>query len=205
MRDRLRIHRPRSGIIVSEPGVGVMRVVVVVSILLMALGASGCVATSEGAATPFPTRPYALDVAAVDPCAALTVDQRNAMNLREGRAGTSHGGTSRGCTWPSNDGVGYTVQTFGENASVTLGAEATATVVTVDGFGAVQSSPPAQGTGLPFCQVVLDVADNASLRAQLQISPRGAKDTEHTTDSTCAQIREVASLMLETLHARQQR
>lgn len=180
-----------------------MRAVGAVFALLAALGVSGCAATFARAGNPFPPRPYTLDVATVDPCAALTDQQRNDLNIRESHAGTSHGGSSRGCTWPSADGVGYTIQTFNEHASVALGAEDSSRVVTVDGFGAVQSSPPAQGTHLPFCQVVLDIADNASLRAQLQVSPRGAEDAEHTTDSTCAQIREVASDMLHNLRAQQ--
>ena len=163
---------------------------------------TGC-SSASGSAAVFPDRPYSLDVAVVDPCSGLTDDQLEAMNLREGSAGTSHGGSSRGCTWPGDDGVGYSLQTFDSAASAALGAEPTSTVVTVAGFGAVQSSPPATATGLPFCQVVLDVADEASRGAPRHVGAPGAGRARHPVGSTCARIRAGAGLMLDNLRRRQ--
>ena len=173
-----------------------------VAVLLLVFVAA-CGTTVVDDPEPFSQRPFDLDVAAVDPCAAFTTQQRLDLKLREGRAGTSHGETSRGCTWSSEDGLGFNLQTFDQTASAAIGAEPTSTIVTVAGFGAVQSSPPAQGTGLPFCQVVLDVADDASLRAQLQVSPLAADAAQRTVDGTCAQVHDVAALMLENLRAQQ--
>lgn len=167
------------------------------------LGVASCTPVGTGSPDPFPERPYVLDVARVDPCAALTDRQRADLGVRQGRPGTSQAGTSRGCTWVSDSGLGWNLQTLADDASVAIGADPTSTVVTVGGVGAVQSSPPARGTGLPFCQVVLDVADGASLRAQLQIGPK-TPDGRYSVDSTCAQVHQVATLMLDNLRAQQQ-
>ena len=179
-----------------------MRKAVGVIAAAMALSATGCTGSADRSG-PFPARPYSINVAEVDPCSAFSDEQRAEFNLRSGSAGVAQGGTSQACTWPSNDGVGYSFQTLAVDAQAAIGAEPTSVIVTVAGFGAVQSSPPAEGTGLPFCQVVLDVADDASLRAQLQISPRGAETGRYTVDNTCEQVRRVAALMLDNLHAQQ--
>lgn len=178
---------------------GLIGLGIVISLAVVA----GCGASSGDIASPFAPRPFALDVSAIDPCASLTEQERDTLDLRTGLPGTSHGGSSRGCTWSSNDGLGYNLQTFDRHASAAIGTESTSQVVVVAAFGGVQSSPPAQGTGLPFCQVVLDVADNASLRAQLQVSPRGAALQQHTVETTCAQVRDVAATMLANLRAQQ--
>lgn len=112
-------------------------------------------ARRPGNRTPFPPRPHALDVARVDPCAGLDDRQRAELDLRPGRPGIAQGGTSPACNSPGNDGVGYNLQTLAVDATIAIGAEPTSTVVTVAGFGAVQSSLPAQRTGLPFCRIVL--------------------------------------------------
>lgn len=170
--------------------------------LVLVMGVSAC-GVARGPDDPFPERPYTLDVVRIDPCAALTDQQRAELHLRPGRAGTSQGGTSRGCTWVSRTGLGWNLQTLADDASGAIGAEPTSTVLAVGGFGAVQSSPPARGTGLPFCQVVIDVAEGAAVRAQLQVGP-GAPDAEqHTVEQTCEQVRAVAELMIDNLHARQ--
>lgn len=167
------------------------------------LGVTGCSGPVARQPDPFPPRPHVLDVARVDPCAGLDDRQRAELDLRPGRPGVAQGGTSRVCSWSGNDGVGYNLQTLAADATTAIGAEPTSTVVTVAGFGAVQSSPPAQGTGLPFCQVVLDVADGASLRAQLQVSPLAADAGQRTVDDTCRRVRDAAVLMLDNLRARQ--
>lgn len=175
-------------------------------VLLVLLGGvlSGCTSHARDDAGPFPPRPFPLEVTSVGPCAALTDLDIAAFNLRYGSSGISQGGTSRGCTWPGEDGVGVNLQTFDDkDATAAIGADPTSTVVTVAGFGAVQSSPPAQGTGLPFCQVVLDVADDASLRAQLQVSPLAEDAERRTVEDTCEQLRTVAAQMLENLRVQQ--
>ena len=164
-----------------------------------------CGDSHTGNERQLPARPYTLDIHQVDPCAALTEHQRAALDLRPGSGGTAQGGTSRGCAWISDAGLGYTFQTLTSDASSAIGAEPTATIVEVAGFGAVQSAPPAEGTGLPFCQVVLDVADGASLRAQLQVIPRAPDADRRTVDGTCADVREFAALVLDNLHAQQSR
>ncbi|MBP2367077.1 hypothetical protein JOF36_002773 [Pseudonocardia parietis] len=124
------------------------------------------------------------------------------LDLRTGRPGTSHGGTSRGCTWSGNDGLGYNLQTFEQHAASAIAGGQTS-VITVAGFGAVESTPPAPGTGLPFCQVVLDVADDASLRAQLQVNPSRPDAGRLTTEDVCTQLHDVAATMLANLRAQQ--
>lgn len=172
-----------------------------IATILFAVAACGEVGTEP--ADPFPPRPYMIDVARVAPCTALSEEQRTQLNLQYGSESTAQGGTSRACTWPGVDGVGYTFQTLAIDASEAVGAEPTSAVLTIAGFGAVQSAPPAQGTGLPFCQLVLDIADGASLRTQLQVSPQGAERRPHTVESTCAQIRDVTATMLANLRAQQ--
>lgn len=167
--------------------------------LLVALELTTGCAGHDDYREPFPERPYALDVSRVDPCAALTDQGREELDLRPGSANASHSGTSRVCTWSSNHGLGYNLQTFTDDASVAIGAEPTSQVITLAGFGAVQSSPPAQGTGLPFCQVVLDVADGSSLRAQLQVTPLAEHADRRTVEGTCAQLHAAATTMLENL------
>jgi hypothetical protein len=170
---------------------------------LAALGLTTGCAGDDDSREPFPERPYALDVSRVEPCAALADREREELDLRPGSANTSHSGTSRVCTWSGNHGLGYNLQTFSDDASVAIGAEPTSQVITLAGFGAVQSSPPAQGTGLPFCQVVLDVADGASLRVQLQVSPLAEDAGRRTVEGTCAQLHAAATTMLENLRAQQ--
>ena len=168
--------------------------------VVMSVSACGVASPPED---PFPERPYTLDVARIDPCAALTEQQRAELHLRPGRPGASQGGTSHGCTWVGTPGLGWNLQTLADEASSAIGAEPTSTVLAVGGFGAVQSSPPARGTGLPFCQVVIDVAEGAAVRAQLQVGP-GAPDAEHhTVQRTCERVRAVAELMIDNLHAQQ--
>lgn len=162
---------------------------------------TGCSTTTD-AAEPFPPRPFELDVRLVDPCSALSAEQRAGWALRAGRAGTSHGGTSRGCTWIGDDGLGYNLQTFDQPASAAIADDSTSSV-TVAGFGAVQSTPPAPGTGLPLCQVVLDVADDASLRAQLQVNPTMRNDRRITRDEVCGRLHDIAAQMLENLRVQQ--
>lgn len=125
------------------------------------------------------------------------------MGVRNGRPGKSHGGTSRGCTWVGNRGLGYNLQTFDIGAVATIGAEPTSTVVTVAGFGAVRSTPPAPGSGLPLCQVVLDVADGASLRAQLQANPTRDDSPPPTIDEVCARLGSTVTTMLKNLREQQ--
>lgn len=175
--------------------------VVTAAAVLCSMVLTGCGGTN--ATEVFPERPYLLDVDHVDPCSALTSQQVVELGLRTGSGGTAQGGTSHACTWPGRDGVGVTFQTLGVDAEVAIGAEPTSTVVTVAGFGAVQSSPPAQGTGLPFCQVVLDVADGNALRAQVQGTPLAPDAEDRTIDGTCEEVRRVAELMLRNLRTQQ--
>lgn len=180
-----------------------MRTALVPMIMALLLAVAGCGEVVTEPADPFPPRPYVIDVAQVDPCTALSESQRTQLNLQYGSESPAQGGTSRACTWPGMDGVGYTFQTLAVDASAAVGADPTSAVLTIASFGAVQSAPPAQGTGLPFCQVVLDVADGASLRTQLQVSPQGAERQPHTVETTCSQIRTIAAQMLENLRAQQ--
>ncbi|MEQ3553260.1 DUF3558 family protein [Pseudonocardia nematodicida] len=169
-----------------------------VAIVVGLTGLAGCATSSA-----FPERPYVLDVDLVDPCAALTDTQRETFGLRPGSVGTAQGGTSRACAWMGVNGVGFTFQTLASEAAVAIDAEPTSAIVTVAGFGGVQSSPPAEGTGLPFCQVVIDVADEASVRTQMQVTPVAPDADQRTVEDTCTQVRDVAAMMLDTLHSQQ--
>lgn len=167
------------------------------------LALAGCGTVSPGAEDPFPPRPFVLDLGAVDACSALTPAQRSDQSVGTGRPVTSQGGTSRGCTWLGAGDTGYNLQTLATDASTAVGADPTGTIVAVRGFGAVQSSPPAPGTGLPFCQLVVDTADGASLRVQTQIDPTGSGAGARTSATLCSELREVTAQMLDTLRARQ--
>ena len=116
---------------------------------------------------------------------------------------SSQDGTSRGCTWLGTGDTGYNLQTLATDATTAVDADPTSTIVSVQAFGAVQSSPPAPGTGLPFCQLVVDVADGASLRVQTQIDPTGGGAGARTSETLCADARAVTAQMLGTLRARQ--
>lgn len=180
-----------------------MRKRLVLCALTVLVGVSACAIDSTASVDPFPERPFVLDVAHVDPCTALGDREQVELDLKPGRPSISQGGTSRGCNWVSSTGLGWNLQTLAEDASVAVAAESTSTIVEVSGFGAVESSPPARGTGLPFCQVVLDVADGESLRAQIQVTPLAPDAEQHTTERTCERVRSVATLMLSNLHAQQ--
>lgn len=170
----------------------------------VALAGCGPVAGDEGRGGPtsFPDRRFELDVATLDPCDALGAEDRDRLGVRTTRPGTSQGGTSRDCTWSTRDGLGYTLQTFGvgaEEAFEPAGSE----IVDVAGVGAVQRRTSAPGTGLPLCQLVLDVGDAASLRAQLQVTPTAGAEASDSRRDICDRLRVDAAHMLENLRAAQ--
>lgn len=171
--------------------------------MALILGSTSCGQTGAIPPGEFPDRPFVLDVAQLDPCAALTDQQENEFALLPGRPGRSQDGTSRGCTWIGSSGLGWNLQTLADDAAGAIGAEPTSTVVNIAGFGAVQSSPPAQGTGLPFCQAVVDVADGAALRSQVQVVPDAPGVEQPTVEDACQELRQVTTLMLDNLHAQQ--
>ncbi|MFG1636989.1 DUF3558 family protein [Pseudonocardia alni] len=174
--------------------------------LAVAVVLTGCGATNRDAdrdgPTLFPARQFALDVTTLDPCDALGAEDRDRLDVRTTKPGRSQNNASRDCTWSTRDGLGYTLQTFdvsAEEAFETGNSE----IVDVAGVGAVQRRASAPGTGLPLCQLVLDVADAASLRAQLQVTPPGQADTSDGRRDICDRLRDDTARMLENLRAAQ--
>lgn len=154
--------------------------------------AAGCTAPPPG---PFPPRPYTITVESVDPCAALTTDQRSQRNLVGGRPDLSQGGTSRGCGWIDRAGRRLGIQTFPVPATAAIGPEAQ--IITIAGFGAVRSSPAEAGELTSFCQAVIDVADNASLRTQLEIDDYALDPPDDAV--ACRELEPITAQMLDTL------
>ncbi|ALE83156.1 hypothetical protein XF36_08295 [Pseudonocardia sp. HH130629-09] len=97
----------------------------------------------------------------------------------------------------------HTLQTFHVGAAQAF-EPGSSEIVGVARFGAVQRSLAAPGTGLRLWQLVLDVADTASLRAQAQVTPLAETDGAYTSRSICDRLRGEASRMianLRTAHA----
>lgn len=162
----------------------------------LAVTLPSCASPADRGGSPFRPRPYAVDVAVVDPCRALTPEQESLLRVLPGAPGVAMNGASRGCTWVERGRGGYNLQTLPVGAAEAL-TEPTARVVTVNGFGAAQSLPDRGGRGL-LCQVVLDVADGTALRVQYETRD-GAADPE----GACARVRTAAGRMLDTLRAQQ--
>lgn len=177
------------------------RLVIGLAVTVLLTGCGGTARNDEqDRPVSFPPRPFELDVTTVDPCDGLAPSDRARLGVRTTKPGTSQDGTSNDCTWSTRDGLGYTLQTFHVGAAQAF-EPGSSEIVEVAGFGAVQRSMAAPGTGLPLCQLVLDVADTASLRAQAQVTPLAETGGAYTSRSICDRLRGEASRMMANLRA----
>lgn len=176
-----------------------MRVAVGMAVLVLLL-ATGC--APEAPPDPFPPRPFAIDVAGLDPCRALTRAQIDALGPAPAqRSGQPivNGRPSRACGWtPALSGAGYSVQTIGVDAGDAVGAPNNS-VETVLGFGVVRA--PDLERSIPTCDYLIDAADGALIRItarSMDLAPDGSKAP---VPLLCEQAKALAVDVLTNLRA----
>lgn len=166
-----------------------------VAVLVLA----GCAPGDARSAAPFPLRPVDIDTTSIDLCETLRSDQLEALGVGPGEADASDlpSGPSRACMWSNyENGYNYTVQTIGGSAAAAIGAPATV-VDPVDGFGAVRAT--AHRTSAPLCELYLDVADDQTLRIQVQSTASSSSASAQSLDDVCAEATSAASGVLQNL------
>lgn len=180
---------------------GPARLLVPTSLLVGGILA-GCSSAPQTPPDPFPERPFAVDVAALDPCTTLTDEQVRGLGdgvTRSSGEPNVGGRPSRACGWlPAGGEYPGSVQTLGFDAAESIGAPGT-TLDSVSGFGAlrvVETEPS------PTCDLILDVADGASIRVTVQSFRREPDGGRTPPDLVCEQTRRLAEQVVDTLRAR---
>lgn len=159
----------------------------------------GCSSEETAAATPFPPRPATVDASGMRPCDLLAESQRIRIGLDAGSPGTSNvnGRPSPACTWLGDGAVDYNAQIIPVDAALAT-TEPGATIIVVDGFGAVQSRPAETFGGTPFCQVTVDAAAGQTIRIQARTRPG---EPPIGLDEQCRRAVDAASMVMTTVVA----
>jgi hypothetical protein len=167
------------------------------AVTLTLAGVLAACATPPAAPAPsLPSRPATLRVDHVNPCRLLTQDQRENLGMAAGQLYENDAATgARACSFDSATGDHDDASLFiGVRAkqSASAGLPNThPTQITINGYGALQISPPMTGSSVD-CALVIDVADGQSLQVEYQ-APTGDQD------ATCGQVRKVASMAVTNL------
>lgn len=156
------------------------------------------VATSS----PFPPRPAELPLDAVEPCALLSAAQRAQLGVSAGKSAeqTDELG-SRACLWAShgNPDNRWMAQLVGKRgANYALGSIEGAQVVTISGYGAVQTTSP-DANFRRHCILVIDVAEGQSLIAKYDNMAGDYPGIDH--EVACQLDRRAAEFMVGNLRA----
>lgn len=171
------------------------------SIALVATAAltAGCSTSTTPTGGPFPSRPAIVDSSRIPPCTLMSDPQRARLELRPGRPGNANvnGRPSSTCTWLGSGPVDYNAQFIPIDA-VEATTEPGATIIAINGFGAVQSVPGETFGGTPFCQVTVDTAESQAIRIQAKTRPG---DPPIGIDEQCRRAVEAASMVMTTVVA----
>lgn len=156
-------------------------------------GVSTAPTFAGGGAATLPPRPAPLPLAGQDPCALLDGAQPGAPRLPAGQPSADPDGPT--CGWRADDGGQWTGQLVTTKGAADALGNQDVTVVTVGGYGAVQS------TSRPFradqeCTLDVDVADGQDLRVEYNNPPTG---TGRTHQDACNQAGRLAAALLTTL------
>ena len=162
--------------------------------VLLAVVVGGVVLGGCGGADPadvFPDRPQDIDVAGLDPCAALTTAKQAELGVETGEPGQNDvdGARARNCGWNNFDsGSSYSVQLIGIDASQALGD--TRTVETVAGYGAVRQTQYTDSA--PMCALIIDIHDGQIMRVLAQTT-RWVDGRPRPIDEVCRDASTVAA------------
>lgn len=161
---------------------------------LAAAVTAGCTPAPGAPPDPFPPRPADIDIERVDPCATLTAEQRDALQVGVGRPGTAPvgGATTRACGWGSLDTpFDYSVQLIPQDAAGAVGSPE-AVVGATEGYGTVQITDRVET--FPLCEVLVDINDGELMRVQVQTVERQRGDgAPYPIDRVCEQAELVAT------------
>lgn len=129
----------------------------------------------------------------------LTPEQERSLKLRNETAGDTvvNGLPSPTCTWIGESGIDFNVQFIAIEAQVSASAPGSS-VARVDRFGAIQNVESSLSSGMPFCQLTIDVAQGQSIRVQALAGPGGPAPG---IDEQCRRANEVASMVMTTVVA----
>ena len=167
---------------------------------LAAAVTAGCTPAPAAPLDPFPPRPADIDIERVDPCATLTAEQRDALQVGVGRPGTAPvgGATTRACGWGSLDTpFDYSVQLIPQDASEAVGTS-NAVVGTAEGYGAVQITD--QVASYPLCELLVDANEGQLMRVRARaVERRRADDSPYPIDEVCGQAGLLAAEVIRTL------
>lgn len=154
------------------------------------------------AATPMPPRPAAVDVTGRQPCDLVDDTRRADLGLDAGRPGevTIDGKPSPTCTYLGRTPkIDSSVQFLPVPAADLARAPGVA-LDSMAGYGMVRSSDRSET--LPGCDIVVDIADDTSLRTQSQALATNLRDAGLTDSALCDRSRELADAVLAKLTAR---
>lgn len=170
--------------------------------LALVTSAALTVACSTGEAPrggPFPPRPVAVDSSTIAPCDLLSESQRSQLGLDDGSPGTAtvNGRPSPGCVWLGDGAVDYNAQFVPVDAALAT-TEPGATIIAVNGSGAVRSVPAETFGGTPLCQVTVDAAAGQTIRVQASTRPG---EPPIGIEAQCRLATEAASMVMTTVVA----
>jgi hypothetical protein len=172
--------------------------------LLAAMAVTGCTATVDGdpAAGPtgsqLPPRPSEVKVEDLDPCALLTADQLDQLDVSGGRFKPADRRGPDSCSWDRStreDGF----RSYLVGIDPTVGAELSlvpfAVVTTVTGFPAVLTHNQYRSYETQ-CIVILDVAPGQTVQVNYDYNgPR----LPLTREETCGKAQQAAEMVMQNL------
>lgn len=171
---------------------------------LMTVALAGCTSAPAQPTGPFPVRPAAIEVMRLDPCRALTAEQLAARGLQDARVERFDpelsAGTSHRCSWRDLSTVdfSYAVQMIPQSAAPAVGTDG-AVVGQVAGYGTVRLTEREQAS--PLCEILVDIADDALMRLQVQAVGVDRSGASPSIDRTCGEADRLAADAITTLRA----
>lgn len=154
------------------------------------------------AAAPLPPRPAVVDVTGRQPCDLVDDTRRAELDLDAGRPGevTIDGKPSPTCTYLGRTPkIDSSVQFLPVPAADLARAPGVA-LDSLAGYGMVRSSDRSET--LPGCDIVVDIADDTSLRTQSQALATNLRSAGLTDSALCDRSQKLANAVLAELTAR---
>ncbi|WP_224387510.1 DUF3558 family protein [Pseudonocardia sp. ICBG1293] len=179
------------------------RAAVVAALIGFALPLAGC-GSPPGSGSPtttalFPPRPVTVDVSGLHPCDLVDGTRRAEFGLDAGRPGevTIDGKRSPTCTYLGRTPkIDSSVQFLPIPATDLARAPGTE-LGSLGGYGVVRSLD--SSVSLPGCDIIVDIADDTSLRTQSQALPANLRSADSNDDVLCDRSRDLANAVLEEL------
>ena len=184
----------------------IQRLLALISVITMTAACSGTVGglpspAPEPATPQLPPRPREVRINGLDPCAALTATQLRALDVRFYATDKPREKRGPGCDWihsPSEPIESYTVAVNTQGGVELLFGQPQLDVVTVAGFGAVQT-PGLYSTGDDNCFIHVDVAVGQAV--QIGYIYNGSTVPMYQ-EIACPKAHDAAELAMPTILAR---